>query len=320
MERQNKRPHKTLQEVFNENDKSWIGVNSIEQAKDMFLNGWQQNVEKMKIAFKKELDTLEHDSPRKMVNSVAGFVPIVSNAVMGLPNSMIDVRMSPKKSKILNFMVSISKAGYNSAETVISKMSKIFAYIAMLERSGQYRCRISVFGKASSPYDTKTLATFSVLVKNENQLFDIKRLCFPVIHPAMLRLFSFAWAESLPLDLYDYYDSGYGTGFEHWNEEHKIDLMNAYNENGEKTICLDLNSDMETLLGKEVAQVDSKKVGMNVKIARVKKNMTIQELAKKAGMSVTTISQLERGVRNVRMLSLNKIANALEIDVETLIG
>ena len=65
--------------------------------------------------------------------------------------------------------------------------------------------------------------------------------------------------------------------------------------------------------------MDSKTVGMNVKIARVKKNMTIQELAKQAGMSVTTISRLERGIGNARMFSINKIAEVLEVDVKTLV-
>jgi transcriptional regulator with XRE-family HTH domain len=65
--------------------------------------------------------------------------------------------------------------------------------------------------------------------------------------------------------------------------------------------------------------MDSEQIGMNVKIARVRKNMTIQELAKKAGMSVTTISRLERGIGKARMFSITKIADALEVDVKTLI-
>ena len=65
--------------------------------------------------------------------------------------------------------------------------------------------------------------------------------------------------------------------------------------------------------------MDIKTVGMNVKIARVKKGMTIQELAKQAGMSVTTISRLERGIGNARMFSINKIAEVLDVDVKTLV-
>ena len=64
---------------------------------------------------------------------------------------------------------------------------------------------------------------------------------------------------------------------------------------------------------------NKEQVGINVKIARVRKSITIQELAKKAGMSVTTISRLERGIGNTRMFSLQKIADVLEVDVKSLI-
>ena len=248
------RAHRTLEGILSDGGTGWVGVNSVEQAQDLFLNGWQQNVEKMKVAFKKELDCLEHDRPRKMVANVAGFIPIVPNALLGLPKSMIDVKFAPKKSKILNFMVSIDRSCGNDVETIIKKMTKIFAYIAMLERSGQYRCRIEVFFTAygdSSRNGTNTSA--SVLIKSENQLFDIKRLCFPIIHPAMLRLFMFAWNECLPLDYSDYRVGGYGCSFEHWSEEYKKDFINMVNETGQKTICLDLHSNIEEVLGKEVA-------------------------------------------------------------------
>ena len=65
--------------------------------------------------------------------------------------------------------------------------------------------------------------------------------------------------------------------------------------------------------------VGNKQIGLNVKIARVKKGMTIQQLAKEAGMSVTTISRLERGASNARIFSLKKIADVLGIDVQTLV-
>lgn len=243
--------HRTLEQVLNDGGTNWVGVNSVEQAQDLFLNGWQQNVEQMKVAFNKELDCLEHDRPRKMAASVSGFMPIVPNALLGLPNSMIDIKLTPKKSRILNFMVSIDRSCGNDVSTIIQKMTKMFAYIAMLERNGQYRCRIEVFFTAygnSSRIGTNTSA--SVLVKSENQLFDIKRLCFPIIHPAMLRLFMFAWNESLPLDYSDYKVSGFGCSFEHWSSDYKKDFINVVNEVGQKTICLDLHSNIEELLKK----------------------------------------------------------------------
>jgi hypothetical protein len=245
--------HQTIQQVMDDHDSSWVGVRSVEEATNLFLNGWQQNVERMKVAFNKELNALDQGRPVKLVNSVCGFMPIVPNAIMGLPKSMIDVRIVPKKSKILNFMIAIDRACSYSVEEIIKKMSKMLAYIAMLERSGQYRCRIEVFFTAFSGRSRSgTNTSASVLVKSENQLFDIKRVCFPVIHPAMLRLFMFAWEESLPLDYSDYRVSGYGCIFALWGDEYKRDFINVVNENNEKTICLDLRSNIEEVLGKEV--------------------------------------------------------------------
>lgn len=65
--------------------------------------------------------------------------------------------------------------------------------------------------------------------------------------------------------------------------------------------------------------MDVAKIGMKVKIERVKKELTIEELASRANMSVTTISRLERGYGNPRMFSIQKIAEVLELDVNTLV-
>ena len=246
--------NQTLESVLNDHGRGWVGVNSVEEAKNLFLNGWQQNVENLKVAFNKELNVLEQGRPTKMVSSVNGFIPIVPNALLGLPNSMIDMKLAPKKSKILNFMISIDRSCGNSVKEIIDKMSKMFAYIAMLERSGQYRCRIEVFFTAFDGYSNndKTYTSASVVVKNENQLFDIKRLCFPIIHPAMLRLFMFAWNECLPLEYTSYRIGGYGCAFEHWSQSSKQDFINMVNVGNEKTICLDLNSDIEEVVREEV--------------------------------------------------------------------
>lgn len=246
--------HKGMDEILSNGGSGWVGVKSVNEARELLLNGWEKNVERLKSTFNRELDSLEHDRPVKLANSVCGFMPIVPNAIMGLPNSMIDVRMSKKKSRILSFMVSIDRSCSTSTEEIIKRMSKVLAYIAMLERSGQYRCRIEVYFTAfgGCPRD-KVNTSCSILVKSENQLFDIKRTCFPVIHPAMLRLFMFAWEESLPLDYDTYRCYGYGTSFEHWDEEYKKDFIdNVLNENNEKTICIDLMSNMEEIIGKEV--------------------------------------------------------------------
>ena len=58
--------------------------------------------------------------------------------------------------------------------------------------------------------------------------------------------------------------------------------------------------------------------GQLIKAARQKAGMKQAELASKLGLPQQSISQWERNVRNPKIESLEKIATALEIDVDEL--
>ncbi len=56
-------------------------------------------------------------------------------------------------------------------------------------------------------------------------------------------------------------------------------------------------------------------IGKSIREYRKKKSMTLKQLAEKADISISFLSELERGVSNLSMASLKKIAQALEISV-----
>lgn len=245
--------HETLENIMDEHSASWVGVSSVSEATNLFLNGWEKPLEKMKVQIDKELKTLENKRCSKTFNNVCGFVPIIPNALMHLPNAMVDTRVEKVKSKVLRFCIMIDRVSSADTDEIIRKMSKQLAYIATLERSGKYRCRLEVFFVAFGGLNingSKYSTSCSVLVKSENQLFDTKRLCYPVINPSMLRLLMFGWNESLPMPNNDYRVYGYGTSFEKWDEKSKSAYLSTINENNENIICLDLDSDMEEVLRK----------------------------------------------------------------------
>lgn len=67
--------------------------------------------------------------------------------------------------------------------------------------------------------------------------------------------------------------------------------------------------------------IDSKKVAMNIRVARAKKGMSQKELTDKSGVCETTISFIENGKQDmIRMSTLQKLALALEVDVEELLN
>ena len=243
--------YKKINEWIDGNE-DFTGVKSFDEAKGLLLNGWSKEVENLKNAFNKELSSIERKSRIKTFANVQGFMPIVPHAIMRLPNSMIDIRMESAKSKILKFMIIIDRACKNSVEDIIEKMSKQLAVISSIEKSGKYRCRIeALFNSFGDEYDRNlNYASCSVMVKRESQPFDIKRLAYPIIHPSMLRALMFAWEGSLPMNKNEYHVCGLGKSFEHWKDGAKKEIITALTDENEKTIVVDLFTDLEEELKK----------------------------------------------------------------------
>src|SRR5699024_11878748 len=56
------------------------------------------------------------------------------------------------------------------------------------------------------------------------------------------------------------------------------------------------------------------------KNVRKRKKMTFQDLSDRSGLSISFLSQIERSLRTLTFTSLNKIADALEVDVNFFFG
>lgn len=61
-----------------------------------------------------------------------------------------------------------------------------------------------------------------------------------------------------------------------------------------------------------------KKLGLNIKVERTRKQLTQQELAEKIGSAKNYIGTIERGLQNPSITKLIDIANALEVDINIL--
>lgn len=229
-------------------DESWSGVKNYQEAKDLLLKGWDKEVEVLKKAIDKEVQACDNKQVIKYFNDMVGFMPVVPNVIMNLPLCMLNQKKDMKKQKVIKFLVGMNRSWRYSSEQIISKMSKIFARIVLLEKNG-YRCRIEMFGQHSEEYGSKTIVAHTVLIKSENQLMDVKRVCFPVIHSAMQRVFSFGWENTLPIDYDSYHDSGLGTAIQYWDEDARQSILNAVNEKKEKVVYVSLDTDIDKMFG-----------------------------------------------------------------------
>ncbi len=60
--------------------------------------------------------------------------------------------------------------------------------------------------------------------------------------------------------------------------------------------------------------------GNKIQMTRLKKGLSLTELAEKSNVSAATISKMEKGERNFRMTTFFKIGEALEVNFSTLVG
>lgn len=62
-----------------------------------------------------------------------------------------------------------------------------------------------------------------------------------------------------------------------------------------------------------------KKFGKNVKIERIKKDLTQENLAELMNLSQNYIACIECGRQNMSLAKIFELANALQVDIETLL-
>lgn len=60
-------------------------------------------------------------------------------------------------------------------------------------------------------------------------------------------------------------------------------------------------------------------VGLNIRLARVKENLTQEQLAERADISSSYISAIERGKQSISLEYINRIAGALNLPVTDLL-
>lgn len=58
------------------------------------------------------------------------------------------------------------------------------------------------------------------------------------------------------------------------------------------------------------------KIGQSVRYLRLKNEMSQEELAFNSGLSLNSISTLERGINNIKIKNLKNISDALKVNIE----
>lgn len=188
-------------------DRSWVGANREETYK-MLREGYQPTVD----ALKGKTKVTATSKRFRAFNDVHGFAPIVPNAIMGLPNSMVNSSMTPIKTKVLDIYYDMTVSCCVESKDLIKAGQKMLGVILSMEAQG-YRFNLYV---CQTYADSSSCDMVCVKVKSANQPFDLKRMSFPVSHTAFFRGIGFDWYSKCPTA---HYRCGYGTPLYHTKKQ-----------------------------------------------------------------------------------------------------
>ena len=214
-------------------------TNSFEEAMDLMIKGDVKSQSKI-LEIKTKLDYEMNSKQSIKVRSradVAGYSPIVANAVMGLPKSMINSYRVPVKNKIVDIYINHSVGAFMSAETIEFRGAYILSYIDHLEQNGY---RVNLYAGAFS-YDAYEYdySGFYVKVKSASQPLNTLKAAFYAVHPSFLRRIYFRILEN-ESRLNDKTHSGYGQAT---NFSQQRDLQNKML--GKDVIILDRSINLD---------------------------------------------------------------------------
>lgn len=198
-----------------ENGKSFTGTSSYEEAVDLFRYGYKEILPQIKSGVSENLKRTEVRQRRRIENSVVGYAPNVPNAILGLPNSMINVKSIPQKVKAISLVVGITENAGTGTEEFIKSGIAALGVVNALELQG-YRVNLKVACKVSRMSDERVFCT--VTVKHYHDHLDLQKLCFPLAHPSMFRRFGFKWMETVPELTNTGWSCGYGQSYHNYQE------------------------------------------------------------------------------------------------------
>ena len=189
-------------------NKRFTGADNFEQAENLRRKGDKKSLSMLndyKIKFDKYIQ-YSNGYKIKQRNDIHGFVPIVPNAIIGLPLSMINQAREPKKVKGIDIFYNVSIRCGTSTEDIARKGAIMLSLIDALERKG-FRVNLKV---GSVCMKGNTVHGVITTIKHYDEPLNIRKLAYYLVNPSCLRRTFFKLKETIP-ELTDVTNNGYGT-------------------------------------------------------------------------------------------------------------
>lgn len=178
----------------------WYGCTNLTEAQNLLQNGVESDIttEYAKIApnLKSEKHFFKSD--------VIGFTPIVPNAIIGVPNSMLNRIKETIKDKIITIVYDAGISACVSKEEVIKRTKNLLKTILSLEKNG-YHINLKVISifVPKNYKNNKRLQCLLVNLKRSDENLNMKKLTFPLSNVAYERVIAFDWNDKSNNEFYE---------------------------------------------------------------------------------------------------------------------
>lgn len=196
------------------------------EAESLLQNGYTKILSKIKSKYKKNVRALSQNYVIKSrtQNTIAGGCPNIPRTLMCLPKDLMNREPVIRKSKTIDIIYSSSANCYVDPQVFIESGIALLSAIEILEMRGtQIRLSCCFFGAKETSYRYCESVLGSLILKNYSDRLNIKKLCFPLAHPSMLRRIGFKFLETIPNITCEDFSFGYGRALtmEELNEIYK---------------------------------------------------------------------------------------------------
>lgn len=198
---------------------SFTGTASFEQADNLRRKGDKKSLAMLneyKIKFDKYIQ-YNNGYKIKQRNDIHGFVPIVPNAIIGLPLSMINQSREAKKVKGIDIFYNVSIRSATETKDIARKGAIMLSLIDALERKG-FRVNLKV---GSVSMKKNTVHGVVTTMKRYDEPLNIRKLAYYLVNPSCLRRTFFKLKETIS-ELTDVTNDGYGTNNKFGKQREKL--------------------------------------------------------------------------------------------------
>lgn len=173
---------------------SFSGTKSYEEAYNLFKYGDESLLSKIK----REINKVDISKVIGNVNNklkyegrVYGVVPNVPIYLKGLPINMINPERTIPNNRIVNIILTVGVPWYITKEDIMETGAIYLNVLDLLEKRG-YRVNLYV---ADTTESCGNNSISCIRVKTDREPLNLKKICFPIAHPSMLRRIFFRYDE-----------------------------------------------------------------------------------------------------------------------------